>query len=289
MFKFVAPGLAGLLMSLAVPAVAGPYAVQTTAVQLAFPNSGPRVAQDYLVGDAILDVPLLWLSAATLRAPVAIAADGEAEFLPAGTVLPLHVLAEAGGSPVRAYCTPRRAAERAADRGMLRGLLGSGTLWRGLIRGATDRQLCLIDSDGDGGADQSVVVGDGSREARTPRTIPPVPIETADLVRVSDQDRLRIVVTRLGRRNDWADFELEIVQQGHKRVFDTFSGTWGSSSRVTRIPMGPESPGVASIAGADFSILSVDRANRSLRLQWAEGAEASRPVVIPDGLRVVVQ
>lgn len=262
-------------------AMAGPMSVRQSAIQLAQPNSGPRGAQDYRVGDMVLDLPLFWANAATLRDEASVQTEEAPERLAAGTVLPMQMLAERGGAPLRAYCTPRRGAERAADRGVLGALPNIGWWVRRVVRSATDRQLCLIDSDGDGRADQSLVVGDGPPAMRTPRAIAPVAIDIADLVPISNNDRLQLQLTRVGR--DWAELTLIIVQEGHPRRFDEMSGHWGNSLRVSRVTQG----GPGSILGADFSLLTVDRDNRTARIEWPAGVDPRHIAIIPDRLDLV--
>lgn len=289
MIRFLGIGACAASIAFGGPAAAGPLSAEAPAEQIVLPNSGPRVARSYHVGDAVLELPLRWASAATLGQAATIEVDGASEQLPAGTVLALQQLAEAGGPSVRAYCTPRRAAERATDRGLLAAPLFRLTL-RPILRSSTDRQLCLIDSDGDGRADRGLVVGDGSPEARTPHGIAPVPLDVADLVPSSGQDRVRIVLTRVHSRGEWAEFEIQIQQQGHNRFFETIGGPWGSSTRVSRVAIAAKSPGApteASILGADFAILAIDPQGRSARIQWPDAADANRSVTIPDGLRII--
>lgn len=262
----------------------GPLKVRQSEIQFARPNSGARGVHDYNKGQVILDVPLRWAAAAILRDAVSFNADGKSESIAAGTVLPLVLLSDASGTQVKAYCTSRRAAERAADRGALGVLLGGGSLWRSMIRSATDRQLCLIDSDGDARADQGLVVSDGSPVARTPQSIAPAAMELVDAAPISREDSARIALTGIGR--NWAEFTLTVTQQGSPRRFDTISGGWGTSSRVTRIKLPEKGAKSASIFGADFSILAIDDPSQTARLEWPENADANRLVVIPDKLQL---
>jgi len=286
MIRFLGVSAFAASIVLAGSAHAAPLAARSPAVQLALPNSGPRVERTYQLGNAILDLPIVWASAATLGSAATIDVDGTSVQLPGGSILALQVLTEDGGPSVQAYCTARRAAERVTDRGLL-----AAPLWRlvlrPVLRSSTDRQLCLVDSDRDGRADQGLVIGDGSAEARTPHAIAPVPLEIADLVPISNQDRVRIVLTRVDRHGAWAEFEIEIKQQGHDRVFDTISGAWGGASRMNRITIGPTPPTEASIIGADFLILAVDGSARSVRIGWPDKADRTRYVAIPDALRIV--
>jgi hypothetical protein len=267
----------------------GEYRVQVAAVQLALPNRAERAPRTIRVGETILDVPLLWAVAATLREPARIEADGQVQELPAGTVLPMQVIGPERGERVAAFCTPRRAAERAADRGVLGVLLGGGSLWRGMIRRATDRQACLIDADGDGRAESSVILGDGSPAARRPRAVAPVAVETAELQPIGPEDRLRLKLTRVARRGGWADVELDIEQQGHRRSFDEISGPWGRSLRITRIPLVAAEPRTTSIVGAAFRIAAIDGTARTASIEWSDKPADDTAILIPDALRIVIR
>ena len=266
---------------------AGPMKVRQSDIQFAFPNSGERGVQVFNKGQVILDVPLRWSAAATVRDAVTFSADGKSETIAAGTALPLLVLGDESGSQVTAYCTPRRAAERSAERGGLGMLLGGGSLWRGMIRSATDRQLCLIDADGDGRADQAALVNDGSPTARTPQPIAPVAITIVEGAPISRDDSARIAVSGIGR--NWAEFTLTVTQQGYPRRFDSIAGAWGTSSRVTRIKLPENGAKSASIFGADFSILAVDPVRQTARIEWTASADQHLIVVIPDKLRTEVR
>src|SRR5690349_15686865 len=79
------------------PAHAGPLSPQAPAIQLALPNSGPRGERSHAVDEPILDLPLFWAWAATLRDPAAIDVDGVSAPLPAGTVLAQQVLVDGSG------------------------------------------------------------------------------------------------------------------------------------------------------------------------------------------------
>lgn len=287
--KQAAGRLAALALALAAApaaAVAEPYAAQAPAVQLVQPNSGPRIARSYRVGETILQLPILWASAATLDQATAIDVDGASVPLPVGTVLAQQPLQQAGGATLRAYCTPRRAAERATDHGLLAAPLFRMTL-RPLLRSTTDRQLCLIDSDGDGQADQGLAIGDGSPEARTPHAVTPVALNAAPLVPVSSEDQVRIVLKGVGRRGTSAEFEIVVEQQGRRRAFQTISGPWGSSERLPRVTIGRSPPTAASLLAAEFTILAADPNAQTLRIQWPDGADPNRFVIIPDTLRIV--
>ena len=286
MIRFFGLGICAASIACSGPAQAGPLSPKSVALQVVLPNTGPRVTQTYRVGEAILDLPLHWPAAATLGAAATIDLDGESAQLPAGTVLPFQPLSEADGSSIGAYCTPRRAAERATDSGFLAAPLFRMVL-RPILRSATDRQLCLIDSDADGRADLGLVVGDGSPAARTPHPIAPVPLAIGEMVPSSGADRVRIVLTRVQSRGRWAEFEIRIEQQGGDRNFTDIAGQWGSSTKITRMMMDAQPPDGTSILGADFVILGVDPRARSVQIRWPDAADRSVLVAIPDALQIV--
>lgn len=279
--------------SIAAPAPAaeatGEYRVRAAAIQLAMPNRVAEGTRRHAVRDIVLDVPLLWAGAATLREPVRIEGHGEAQELPAGTVLPMQMIGPSGAEPVPAFCTPRRAAERAAERGALGALLGGGSLWRGIIRRATDRQACVIDADGDGRVESSVILGDGPPEARRPRPLAPAAVELAQLQPIGERDRFRIKLVRVDGRGRWAEFELQIEQQGDLRRFDEMSGRWGRTTRITRVRATPDGAGTGNIAGTLFNLVSADGAARSAEIRWSEKPARDLAIVIPDALQIVVR
>lgn len=278
-----------LCTAAAAPEAAGEYRVHVAPVQLAMPNSAVEGTRTHGLNDYVLDVPLLWAEAGTLREAVRVEADGSVQELAAGTVLPLHLIGPEGGDPVRAFCTPRQAAERAFERGTLAVLFGERSALRGVLRRANDRQTCLIDSDADGRVDSSVILGEGPPEARRPRPLSPAPIELSELQPIGGEDRLRIKLTRLDRRGRWAEFELEIRQQGRRRGFDQIGGPWGSSSRISRIDTAAEGGAAGNLAGTVFSVVAVDGAARTAQIRWSEKPPRDLRVAIPDTVQVVVR
>jgi hypothetical protein len=263
------------------------YRVHAAPVQLALPNSGAEGTRTHGVGDYVLDVPLLWEEAGTLREPVRVEVDGAVQEFAAGTVLPLHLIGPAKGDPVRAFCTPRRAAERAFERGTMSFLFGPQSALRGAVRRANDRQTCMIDSDADGRVDSSVILGDGPPEARRPRPLAPAAVDRSENQPIGNEDRLRLKLTRLDRRGRWAEFELEIQQQGRLRAFDLLAGEWGSSNRISRVPADSEGVLHGDIAGTVFSVLAVDGAARSAQIRWSTKPARNLVVAIPESVQIV--
>ena len=119
--------------------------------------------------------------------------------------------------------------------------------------------------------------------------MPPAAFEVAELQPIGPQDRLRIKLIRVDRRGRWAEFELQIEQQGDLRSFDVMSGPWGSTNRITRVPAGSDAQLTGNIAGTLFSLVAVDGAARTAEIRWSDKPARDLPVVIPDALRVVVR
>ena len=274
--------LPAIALAAAAPAPAGPHEVLTPAVQLALPMDIPAGERSYRVGDTVLDLPLRWLAAATLTEAVTVEADGRSERLAAGTVLPFQFLSDsAGGPPVRAYCTVRRATERGIERAGFGGTL-LGSLTRRVVQSTTDRQLCLLDSDQDGRVDQSLVVNDGSPEARTPRAIAPAGVTVASLQPISGQNRLWLELSDVKRRGNGIHLRLHVEQLGHERVFDTLSGPWGSIGRFPWLQFDAGVPTDISLLGATMSVTGIDGPGRAVRLRWTGHDDPSRAVIISD-------
>jgi hypothetical protein len=264
------------------------YVILAPALQIAMPN---RIAPDersYRKGEAVVDVPLLWRAAIRLDNDLNLTIDGGAEQVKAGTVLPLHLVgAGIYGKPKPAYCTPRRAAEDKSEKGALGILLGGGSLWRGLIRGATDRQLCLIDSDGDDHLDQWLLIGDGSAAARAPNPMPGVAFTRQDNVPISDKDRYTIFFNGASGSGKWAEFRLELMQQGNTRRFDTMSGPFGTFNRLERrARLLAQWPLLTTVHGADLTIMSTEDGGKTARLIGRGSADPDRQIEIPDAYRV---
>lgn len=278
-----------LVLAPPVPASAqtNAHAVRQTAPQIAFPGEGatgePRTVR---VGETVLKVPLLWVRAARLEAATSVQGDKGPETIAAGTVLPLHLLSDAAGQPVEAYCTPRRAAERATDKGIGAALFGGGKLWRKMIASATDRQLCLLDADGDARAEASLVIGDGPPQARTPRPIAPAALAVAELAPIGTGDHIALVLDRVSGRGDVLTFRMDVVQGGETRAFDSFSGPWGQSTRHTRVKRAGAATDTV-ILGTRLTIASADGAAKTALIARQPGP--GHFVAVPDALSIVMR
>lgn len=207
--------------------------------------------------------------------------------LPAGSVLQGVMLTIAATHhDEMAYCTPRNAAERKADGGVLGAMLGGGSLWRGMIRSATDRQYCLIDSDDDGMADHSVELNAGSPAARTPVAIAPVKLNRDKLIPISDDDdHVLIKVDGVSSNGKAVRFRLEVIQQGKGRVFTSI----GSTNRLTWVKADHGLPARASIFETKFDVVSIDGANHTAVITWPTDVDLKEVVPIEDGLHVNIR
>jgi len=270
-------GLAGVLFFAAMPAAAQ-YRPAAAAVQLAMPTDVPTEDRTYRKNEALLDLPLLWARAATLQEAVTVEADGQSQQLAAGTVLGAQNLYNpSGGDVLHAFCTPRRASERALDG-------GDRDYWlaRALLRGATDRQVCLVDSDYDGRFDQSLLVNAGPAEARVPHPIPPAAMTVAELVPMSARDRIWVELVGIDRQGRALTLSIHVEQQGHDRSFSRFGGRWGEVEQRPRLQLTPGRSNEFNVLGATLHVSAVDGAARTVRLRWTGHDDLTRAIVVPD-------
>jgi hypothetical protein len=252
--------------------------------QLAFLNTGARGERLYHDGDVILDIPLVWEAGATLLDPVRVVADDMTLELKPGRILQAVILTEnASGKKLQAFCTQREAAERKADKGALGVLLGGGSLWRKMIRDATDGQYCLIDRDEDGVAEQSVQINAGTPAARTPIAIPPARLDRQNRVPISPDDKLRLTLTHVSVKGTSFSIRLDIIQQGEPRGFTSFR----DQNRLSTISLKNGFPAVMNILGANFEVLRAGGNDRAITILWPENVDPRYALPIPDGLRVM--
>lgn len=264
-----------------------PVKIAHAAAQVAYPNGAPRVTQTYHQGEVIMTAPLMWEIGARLPQETTISAGEDRTTLSAGSVLQGVMLTiTATHRDEMAYCTPRNAAERKADGGVLGAMLGGGSLWRGMIRSATDRQYCLIDSDDDGMADHSVELNAGSSAARTPVAIAPVRLDRDKLIPISDNDdHVLIKVDSVSSNGKSVRFRLEVIQQGKGRVFTSI----GSTNRLTWVEAKHGLPARTSIFETKFDVVSIDGASRTAVITWPTDVDLKEVVPIDDGLHVNIR
>lgn len=262
------------------------FNIAREARQLAFLNSTPGGDHVYSKGDLLLDVPLVWELAAKLIDPVTIKAGSDSVTLAPGTTLQAVVLSKAGlSAPIKAYCTPRVAGERKADKGVLGAVLGGGSLWRGILRGATDRQYCLLDADDDGIADQSALIHAGTPEMRTPVPIAPTRLDRQANVPISDQDRLQIRIVDIPQSGKSITLWLDVIQQGSSRRFTSF----GTTNRLTSVSLKQPLPHMFEMLGARFEVLASGGPERKATIRQPDDADRNYFVAIPDALQIVMR
>ncbi len=269
------------------PTPAGDFDVIREARQVAYINTAPAGDRVYSEGERILDAPLMWEAGVRLTAPLAIVADTDTISLNAGDILPAVLLGKAGSSVrTQAFCTQRKPGERKADSGVLGVLLGGGSLWRSMLRAASDKQFCLLDVNDDGIAEQSVMIHAGTPAARTPVSIPPVPLDRQVKLPVSGENALRITLNHVAKSGSSASFYLDIVQQGQSRTFTSF----GSTSRVTSVSLKKATEAhIVEMVDTRFEIVSVNGPARQATIRWPQDRDANAFVPIPDGLRIVTR
>lgn len=241
------------------------------------PSEG--VTKHLRVGDAVLDVPLRWKSAAVLNQAVQVAADDRRLGLTKGQALVemrLH-FDDPKFAQASAFCVPR-----VADPIRKSPLLAMGVFGAMLARSTTDSQFCLVDANRDGVADHSVLVNAGSPAARTPVPIVPTPYILTPGAPVGEGDTFKIIYR--GR----SYFEMAVIQQGHARRFDTltFVGPSGKESykkglRTVKMPDGSvrvPAPGVV------FNARNYDKRSETIDIVWPAVTQAVA-LPIPDVVR----
>ncbi|MBV9529170.1 hypothetical protein, partial [Sphingomonas sp.] len=180
----------------------------------------------------------------------------------------------------RAFCVPRLADPNVRGGFLLGNLLGGA-----LARSLTDGQFCIIDRDGDGLADHSVLVNAGSAAEREPQPIQATPYAIAPAALVSEGDAVRFVY-----RGGPDSFEFQIVEQGHTRLFQTFEvrdaagrgqrfDRWLRARKLDGDVYSVEAPGLA------FTVSGYDPASKSVLVEWQRTIRA-RILPIPDTVRV---
>jgi len=264
-------------------AISGQAAAETKLISLA-----PRVlafdteaaGSRTLARDEVLwSIPLRWPKAAVLEQSTQLAADDRRANVNVGDVLAQTRLqfddpALAGAV---SFCVARR-----AEPNKLATLLIGDMIARSL----SDGQFCIIDKDGDGSAEMSVLVNAGSAAARTPVAIPPLRYRLDVGVEVGKGDYARLVY-RGGQK-----FELEFYEQGAKRRYDTFTTTtnlgretYGSLIRRTKSGDGSQ---FFLTPGGTLRLRSFDSATGSVTIDW-DARQRFKLMPVPDVVRTTVR
>jgi hypothetical protein len=214
-------------------------------------------------GDAVLDVPLRWRSAAVLTQTVEVAADDRRATLREGQSLAETRLQfdDPKFAQAAAFCVPR-----VADPLRKNPLLGMGVIGSMLARSTTDSQFCVIDANRDGLVDYSVLINAGSTVARTPVAINPIPYKLEPGAAVGEGDTFKIIY------GGGYYFEMAIIQQGHARRFDTltFGGPSGKDRyrKILRVVKMPDGSVQVAAPGVVFNAKNLDKASKSIDVEW---------------------
>jgi hypothetical protein len=229
-------------------------------------------------GDAILDVPLRWRSAAVLSQPAQLIADDRRENLKPGQALAETRLQfdDPKFAQAASFCVPRL-----ADPMRKSPWLGSplGSLF---ARSATDGQFCLIDVNRDGKADHSVLINAGSANARMPVAISEIPYVLTPGAAVSEGDSFKISY------GGGSFFDMEMHQQGKLRRFDfmTFKSPSGQVkyNNPLKIMKMPDGSIRVSAPGVTFGARNFDKASKTVDIDWPA---IPQPIAmpIPDEIR----
>lgn len=277
-------GALALALACAAPADAETRLV-AQAPQLYFVPAAAQESVQLHKGDYVMRAPLKWAKAAILDGSVEVKVDERVKRFERGEILPAATLQfdDPRFNGAAAFCTPREAAERKLD---AFGGFGGGLLARALVKSSTDAQFCLIDGDGDGRAEHQVLVSAGSAAARTPTAIAPLPYRVAENVPVSRaDDEVRLLFRGKALATTSPGFELEIVQQGKKRVFSSISlGHGRATDKFTYVSSKAGWPRSVEIFGATFAVTAYDPKAELVTISWPQSA-APAPIIISDGIR----
>jgi hypothetical protein len=221
----------------------------------------------------VFEFPLRWSEAAMPSQQVWVTADRDTRLIKKEQALVRARLVfdspEFGNAS--AFCVPREAAP-IDDRlgGAFLGKLGMK-----LLRSQTDGQFCLIDKDNNGSFDHSVLINDGTSEARTPRPIETVGYRVEVGAPVWEGDKVRIIYRGKYR------FDLEIVEQDNIRQFDSFTVTLPdgphSYARQARASKTADGLYALKIPGIDLTV-AYDKASQSASVRWPATA---KPTIMP--------
>ncbi len=248
------------------------------ASQIILPNQEPRGERTYRVGDEILRTPLRWTVAAQPERSIAVTIAGEPLVINIDQPLPLVAVQQQRGSGpfFDAFCTPRKSPPRSV------GLGGLGLLGNALMQSWTDAQTCVVDRDRDGRFDHAMVLGTGGTEERVLHGIVPTAYRVQrDLPDSPSDNHVRIRLSSVSAKQ--ARFVLEIVQRGDSQQFRSIQGGDGTEAfRDTRVRTDQGLPADGHVFGADFRVIAVDPARKTVTIQWPEDAPRDARRTIPN-------
>lgn len=262
---------------LVAPAVAQAQQDRQQAAQIVLPNQEPRGEKTYRVGDEILRTPLRWTVAAQPERSIAVTIAGEPLVINIDQPLPLVAVQQQRGSGpfLEAYCTPRKSPPRSV------GLGGLGLVGNALMQSWTDAQTCVVDRDRDGRFDHAMVLGTGGVEERVLHGIMPTAYRVHRDLPNSPDDEVRIRVTSVSAKQ--VRFDLQIIQRGDEQQFRSIRGDDGSVEyRDTRVRVDQGLPADVQIFGADFKVVAVDPARKTVTINWPEAAPRDSRRTIPN-------
>jgi hypothetical protein len=228
-------------------------------------------------GDLIVRQPTLWGLSAKLTMPATIKLDSESLFVPDGVVLPavkIIGLPNATGETI-AFCTEAKKADKLLTTSAF-GIFGAK-----IADSLTDGQKCLLDSDGDGNADQGFLLNDGKREDRLPRPISPVPLNIAEL----REPGLGYAVIIQLVKSKKPTFEIDILHDGNFKQFHTIDTTLGSFSKRISISKKVSLPQDLNVFGTKFRVQAFNAETGEVTLEFAEADEA-RLMPVPTETKV---
>jgi hypothetical protein len=223
-------------------------------------------------GDIAFEFPLRWESAAVLSRDLEVSAEDRQKTFKQGQALVESRLqfTDSGFARARSFCAPRLADPLTKPGGfLLNNLLG-----RAIMRSATDGQFCIIDRDGDGTAEYSVLVNAGSPAAREPRQIAPVAYDLTPSAVVSEGDSMKV------RYRGGRSFELQIVEQGHMRLFQTFEyQDQGGHHRFVRLYSAQKvAEGIYETGAPGITFKVSNPSSDSTVIEWPK---TDRPAIVP--------
>jgi len=264
LFKFAA--LLPILLCVSTEASAEPRLLEVPTRYLVIPPmeaGSKRITKN----DLAFEFALRWESAAVLAQDVAVAVDDRRQTFARGQALVETRLqfADPVFASAKSFCAPRVANPSSKLGGLLLG------------RSLADGQFCLIDREGDSTAEFSVLVNAGTPAAREPRPIAPVPYTLTPGAIVSEGDSVK-----LRYRGGRDSFELQIIQQGQARDFQTFEyRDRDGRHRFSRWLFGDKvADGVFAVQmpGMQFKISGYDPTSNSALIEWPR---TERPAIVP--------
>lgn len=239
-------------------------------------NSAPRGTFDYQGRNAeIARIPLVWVEAARIDAPVTFTFGKETQTLSAGTSLPAVTLRNAapGGQERLVYCTPSRVKEKVKTASLF------AVLENSLVNSLSDSQKCLEDTDNDGTFDRTLMVGQGPNDMTTGIAIAPLPYAVVRNQPIGPKDYVVLKLAGVGK--DSVTIEFAIYQDGKQKRFKKVVAGGYSAERMNRFKRVPDFGAPREIFGIRFVIVAADPQGKSVKIEWPQGAPTDALPLIP--------